>query len=119
MQFRVLGAVEAEARGERLDLGSTKQRALLTLLLLHANGPVSADALVEELWGEAAPPRAPATLHAYVSRLRRALEPTRPAGARAGVLVTEAGGYTLRVGAEELDAWRFEQLVAAGGEALA
>ncbi len=119
MQFRVLGPIEAEAGGRRLDLGSTKQRALLTLLLLRANRPVSADTLAEELWGESAPPRAPATLHAYVSRLRRALEPTRPAGARGGVLVTEPGGYTLRVGAEELDAWRFEQLVAAGGEALA
>lgn len=119
MQFRVLGPIEAEARARRLELGSTKQRALLTLLLLRANRPVSADTLVEELWGEHAPPRAPATLHAYVSRLRRALEPTRPAGARDGVLVTEPGGYTLRVGAEELDAWLFEHLVAAGREALA
>ncbi|MGQ0803461.1 MAG: BTAD domain-containing putative transcriptional regulator, partial [Actinomycetota bacterium] len=119
MQFRVLGPIEAEARARRLELGSTKQRALLTLLLLHANRPVSADTLVEDLWGAAAPARAAATLHAYVSRLRRGLEPARPAGARGGVLVTQAGGYALRVGPDELDAWRFEHLVAAGRAALA
>jgi len=43
-----------EARA--LQLGSPKQRALLGFLLLHANEPVSRDRLVDELWGDAAPP---------------------------------------------------------------
>lgn len=119
MEFRVLGPVEAESLGRQVELGSTKQRALLALLILRANRPIGVDTLVEELWVDAAPPRAPATLHAYVSRLRRALEPTRRAGTRQSVLVTEPGGYVLRIGAEQLDAWRFERLAGAGREALA
>ena len=41
------------ADGDLLPLGSPKQRALLALLLLHANAPLSRDRLIDELWGEA------------------------------------------------------------------
>lgn len=119
MQFRVLGPVEVESNGQVLQLGSKKQRALLVLLLLKANQPASTDTLVEALWGDPAPPRASATLQVYVSRLRRALEPTRRAGTRDRLLVTTPGGYTLRVGPDDVDAGRFDQLVTAGREALA
>jgi len=59
VQFRVLGPLEVDDDGRRLDLGPPKQRAVLALLLLHANQVVSLDRLIDELWDEEPPPRAP------------------------------------------------------------
>ena len=60
-----------------LDLGGPKQRAVLAFLLTHRREPVSLDRMIDQLWGEDAPPKATASLQAYVSNLRRALEPDR------------------------------------------
>ena len=64
---------------------------------------MSADELVEALWGDDAPPTATKALQVTVSRLRRALGPA------ADRLETAGGGYRLRVEPGELDADRFEQ----------
>src|SRR5581483_770574 len=115
MEFRVLGPLEAWHGGRKIPLGSRKQRAVLAILLLRANEVVSPDALIDELWGEHAPPSAPHTLQAYISRLRTTL---RRSGVD-GVLVTRPGGYLLRVGFDELDLHRFDRLVDEGRRALA
>src|SRR5687767_13551033 len=73
MEFRILGPLEVADDGRRVELGGRKQRALLAILLLHANEVVSADKLIDELWGETPPPTAAKTLQAHVSRLRRAI----------------------------------------------
>lgn len=52
MQFGMLGPLEVVYRGRRIDLGRPEQRALLALLLIHANRVVSLDRLIDELWGE-------------------------------------------------------------------
>ena len=68
--------------------------------------------LIERLWGDD-PPRTPlGTLQSYVSRLRRAVEPARAAGAAPQVLVSEAPGYVLHVPLEQIDVHRFGALVA-------
>ena len=65
------------------------------------------------------PPRtAEKTLGSYVSRLRRALEPTREAGSTSDVILTRANGYTLDVGADEVDSLRFEELAERGSQLL-
>src|SRR6266536_6652614 len=115
IEFRILGPLEVSADGRVLPLGSPKQRALLALLLVHANETLSRDRLIEELWAEAAPATVESALHSYLSRLRRLLE----AAGAGNLLVREAHGYRLRVEPEQLDANRFERLVAKGGEALA
>src|SRR5215470_14169471 len=79
VQFRLLGPLEALDGERRVELGRPKQRALLAVLLVHANQVVSLDRLIEELWGEEPPPQAAASLQTYVSNLRRALEPGGPA----------------------------------------
>ena len=56
--YRLLGPLEVIVDGTVMDLGGLKQRALLAILLLHANQPVHRDALVDELWGNI-PRRAP------------------------------------------------------------
>ena len=72
-----------------------------------------ADRVSEDLWRGEPPPRAAGALQAYVSHLRKALEPDRPPRAPATVLVSAAPGYALRLPEEQVDAWHFEALVRA------
>jgi predicted ATPase/class 3 adenylate cyclase/DNA-binding winged helix-turn-helix (wHTH) protein len=111
MDFRILGPLEALDRGERVALGGTKRRAVLALLLLHANETVSAERLIDELWGEAPPATAAKSLHAHVSRLRRALAGAS-GGAAEGPIVTRGHGYELQVETDAVDSHRFERLLA-------
>ena len=107
MEVRVLGPVEVSLAGRPVDLGTPKQRALVAALALSRGWPVSVDAIVELLWEDAAPPGVTATLQAYVSQLRRVIEPERERRAPATVLGTGAPGYALRVPDESRDAQRF------------
>ncbi|MCF7548688.1 BTAD domain-containing putative transcriptional regulator [Pseudonocardia sp. WMMC193] len=111
IEFRVLGRVEAWRGGTRLELGGPKQRAVLASLLLRAGRVVSQDQLVDDLWPDDPPARATATVQVFVSNLRRALEPDRPRGTPARVLVTEAPGYRLAVAADAVDAHVFTDLL--------
>jgi DNA-binding SARP family transcriptional activator len=119
LSLRVLGALDAtlESRGAAApDLGGPRQRSVLALLLVARGQVVSVDRLVEDLWNGEAPPRAIGALQAYVSHLRRALEPDRAPRAPATVLVSEPPGYAIRVPPDAVDAWRFEALVRRAGE---
>jgi predicted ATPase/DNA-binding SARP family transcriptional activator len=104
MQFRILGPLEV-ADGDSLVSLAAAQRSLLALLLLGANEVVSADRLIEELWGEEGPESGRAALQVRVSQLRKAL------GAAGGRVVTRTPGYLLRVDRDELDLYGFERLV--------
>ena len=73
MKFGILGPLELWDEGGEVSPGGRKPRALLALLLLHPNEVVSADRLIDELWGEDPPERAAAALRVNVSRLRKAL----------------------------------------------
>ncbi len=67
MRFKILGPLEVWDGQRRVELGRPKQRALLAVLLVHANQVVALDRLIEELWGEEPPARATASLQAYVA----------------------------------------------------
>ncbi|HYI35917.1 MAG TPA: BTAD domain-containing putative transcriptional regulator [Thermoleophilaceae bacterium] len=110
MDFKILGPLEVDDGDGPIPLGGVRQRALLGLLLLHANEVVSRDRLIEELWGGAED--AFKRLQVAVSRLRKALGP-------AGPLVTRPPGYELRLEPGRLDLDRFENEARAGREALA
>jgi DNA-binding SARP family transcriptional activator len=103
LEFRLLGPLEVVDRDRPLALGAGQQRALFAVLLLHANEVVSADRLIDAVWGAAPPATAAKTIQVYVSRLRKELGDGR--------LVTRAPGYALHVDRSELDLARFEQLV--------
>ena len=90
MEFRILGPLEVRADGHAVALPGAKPRAVLAVLLLHANRAVSAERLAQALWGEDAPAGAANTVQVHVSRLRKALPD--PAA-----LVTTASGYELRI----------------------
>ena len=115
VEFRVLGPLEVTAGGQSLQVGGARARAILAMLLVHANQVVSADRLAEEFWPGHPAARAAANLQVRLSELRKSL---RSAG-EADRLVTRPPGYLLRVAAAELDVVRFEQLAAAGDAALA
>jgi DNA-binding SARP family transcriptional activator/ABC-type branched-subunit amino acid transport system substrate-binding protein len=110
VEFGLLGLLDVVDRGRAVPIGRGKESALLAVLLLHANNPVSADRLVHELWGERAPENAAKNVQQYVSRLRRHLGAER--------LVTTPGGYLLEVEPEELDVTQFDQLAADGRSAF-
>jgi DNA-binding SARP family transcriptional activator len=114
MEFRILGPLEIRSEsGLKRDLAG-KQRALLAVLLLHADEAVSTDRLIGALWGEHPPDTASKALQVYVSRLRKLLEPDGK-----DFLVTRAPGYALQLGAHELDLRRFERLRAQASSAAA
>jgi len=110
VEFGILGLLEVSSDGRPLTIGPGKESALLAVLLLHANEPVSTDALIEKLWESDRPANAAKTVQVYVSRLRKQLDDGR--------LLTTPGGYFLRVEEDELDAARFEGLTAEGRRAL-
>ncbi len=118
MRFGILGPLAVERDGRPLDLGRYKQRALLIALLVDANDVVPVDRLLEWLWPGDHAPAAAATLHSYVSRLRRSLEPERAPRATASLLVTRPPGYLLRVDPDQVDALRFKRLAEQGQLAL-
>ena len=79
MDFRILGGLEVEDRGQSLPLGGHQQRALLALLLLRANEVVPVDEIIDDLWAAEPPPSATKSVHALISKLRARLE-NEPAG---------------------------------------
>ena len=110
IELRVLGRLQVIDSGRDVTPRPAKQRALLIRLLLDANRTVSSDRLVDALWGERPPPSARNLLQVYVSQLRSVL------GRHA--IETDPPGYAINVAPEDLDAWRFEQLLAEGRTAL-
>jgi class 3 adenylate cyclase len=114
VDFHILGPLEVVGDdGEPLPLRGGRQRTLVALLALQANEAVSADRLIEALWSGHPPDSALTGLQGYVSELRKLLGRER--------IETRPSGYLLRLADEELDAARFERMLAAGraGEAAA
>lgn len=109
MEIRVLGPIEADHEGQPLNLGGPKQRLVLAVLLASANQVVSTDRLVDEVWPNDPPASARQTVQAYVSAIRRVLEPCRPR-----TVSPRAPGYIATLGEREFDALRFEHLAAEG-----
>ena len=83
LEFSILGPLTVTDDGVPIEVGAPKHRALLSLLLCQPGRVVSVDRLIDQLWHGEPPAAATSTLQAYVSNLRRALEPGRPTGAPA------------------------------------
>lgn len=106
-EFRVLGDVEAYVEARPVDIGHARQRCVLAVLLIEANRPVPADALIERIWADRSPRHARGALHNYLSRLRQAL-----ALAPDVTIARHTGGYLLAVDPLTVDVHRFDHLVA-------
>jgi DNA-binding SARP family transcriptional activator len=113
MEFRILGPLEVlDDSGVPVILRSSRERAVLALLLLSPNRVVSSERLADDLWGDRPLEGAAHALQVNISRLRKAL---RDAGAE-DVLVTRSPGYLVEVDPDAVDAARFEALLARSRE---
>lgn len=114
MRFGLLGPLAVWGPdGALVRVPGAKVRALLAVLLLHEGRPVSADRLIDDLWGEDLPGNPAGALQAKVSQLRRVLGDTEPDGR--ALVESRPAGYVLRVGAEAVDTERFAALVSRAG----
>ncbi|RPE37346.1 transcriptional regulator [Streptomyces sp. Ag109_O5-1] len=118
LRVGVLGELTVTRDGRPLNLGGPRPRTLFALLVLARGAVVTCDRLIDAMWDEEPPPSAVGALQAYVSRLRRELEPARTAGTRSSVIVREGAGYAIRLAPEEVDAWRFEALLERTGRSM-
>jgi DNA-binding SARP family transcriptional activator len=111
LHLHVLGEVTATRDGAVVDLGGRRQRAVLAALVMQRDQVVPADRLVDCVWGDRPPASANGALQAYVSHLRRRLEPDASARQREGVVARAGPGYVLRLPTDAVDAWAFEAAV--------
>lgn len=106
-RFRLLGSVEVLVGGQVVDAGPARQRCVLAVLLLDANQVLSADQLVERVWGDGRLPGRPRNaVQVYVSLLRRAL-----AAIGELTIVRQGDGYMARVDERLVDMHEFRMLV--------
>ncbi|ACZ89946.1 BTAD domain-containing putative transcriptional regulator [Streptosporangium roseum] len=113
MWVGVLGAMEVrDTAGDPIAVGGTQVRALLAMLAFDAGRVVTAERLIDGLYGEEPPGNAANALQSQVSRLRRLL-------GRGGAVEFHPAGYRLAVRPEDVDAHRFERLALEGRRALA
>jgi DNA-binding SARP family transcriptional activator len=107
LRFGVLGPVCAWRDGHELDLGPVKQRAVLAMLLLRPNRPVTPSEIVDAVWGDEPPANGANVVQKHVSGLRRIFEPERPPRVPGQLLSLTDAGYLLRVEPGQLDADEF------------
>ncbi|KFU75338.1 SARP family transcriptional regulator [Amycolatopsis lurida NRRL 2430] len=109
--MEVLGTLRAWLDEDELALGPARQRAVLVALATQAvTRPVSRAELIQMVWGETSPASADGSVHTYISGLRRILEPHRTRWSTGELLLSDAGGYRLRLDDEALDLQVFTHL---------
>lgn len=107
----MLGEVTATRDGMAVDLGGRRQRAALAALVVVRDRAVPAERLADCVWGDQLPANPLGALQAYISHLRRRLEPEAAARRRDSVIARVGNGYLLRLPPDSVDAWRFERAV--------
>lgn len=111
MRYEILGPLRVVNGNRSYPISAQKMEILLAALLIKAGCVLTADQLMIEIWGNSAPRRAAATLHVYVSQLRKFLV---RAGNLASPIVTRPAGYLFRAGPDEIDMHGFMRLVRDG-----
>lgn len=119
MDIGILGALEARVGTRSLQLGGTKQRAVLAMLLLRVNHVVAVDSLVDGLWGDQVPDCATNVIQTYISRIRGTLGSATGDDSGFGGVRRCRPGYLLALDPEHFDLYRFERLVREGTQQLA
>jgi WD40 repeat protein/DNA-binding SARP family transcriptional activator/energy-coupling factor transporter ATP-binding protein EcfA2 len=110
VDFRVLGPIEVVGEAGAVKLGGPRQRAVLAILLLHANRVVPVEQIADDLYGDAVPATAVAQVRDHVSQLRKLIGQKSGLEASESIIETHPPGYLIRVGTDQFDAFRFEGL---------
>ncbi|MET7989750.1 BTAD domain-containing putative transcriptional regulator [Amycolatopsis sp. NPDC005232] len=109
LRVDVLGPLRAWRGPAEIKLGPARQRAIFAMLAVNAGRSVPRAELIAGVWGDSPPASVEGSVHTYISGLRRALDPERTKWAASGVLVSDAGGYSLALEPGGLDAAVFER----------
>lgn len=108
MEFKILGPMEVSSESVQLELGGARLQTAMATLLLSANKLVTMDRLMDAIYGERLPPTSRTQVQISICALRRLFS----SAGHPDVIATRPNGYSLRIEAGQLDALRFEQLVA-------
>ena len=111
IRFEILGPLRAWHGADELDLGPTKQRAVLAVLLLNANRSTSIAQIIDAVWGDEPPENGSNVVQKYVGGLRRVMEPERSPRAPGQLINRTDTGYQVLVTPVHLDAEIFHSLV--------
>ncbi|MEU8000249.1 BTAD domain-containing putative transcriptional regulator [Catellatospora sp. NPDC049111] len=103
LRFELLGPLRAWHGSTELDLGPGKQRAVLAMLVLHANRPVAPAAIIDAVWQSEPPENGPNVVQKYVAGLRRALDPEHSPRNPGGLITLTPAGYVLAAAEGSLD----------------
>src|SRR6202011_2370350 len=98
---RVLGPIELWSAKQQRDLGPTRARGVLAILLLTPRTIVPTEALIDRLWDTRPPPKARESLSVYIARLRASLR--QAVGDTVQLVGRARGGYMLEVDPEAVD----------------
>src|SRR6201999_1082169 len=109
VELGVLGPLQVRRDGAPVMIPGAKPRAILTMLGLHGGSVVSADTLIELLWGDDPPRTAAKALQTHISLLRRTLGD--------GFVLTAGTGWTLAESG--VDAARYKSAARLGRDAAA
>ncbi|MCA2213972.1 BTAD domain-containing putative transcriptional regulator [Jidongwangia harbinensis] len=107
MQVRLLGTVDVLVGGEHRPVPGLRRKAILSVLALNAGRTVSAERLIDLVWGDRADRTGRNTVQSHVSYLRQRL------GARSAI-VARPPGYLLDVPGDATDAAAAERLIRSG-----
>lgn len=118
MRFNFLGPIEVVHEGSLCTPTAAKVRWILALLVMGGNHITSTSALIDELWGDAPPKSAVATIQSYVYQLRKSFKQVLGEDGADSLLLTHPPGYGLRLTDEQVDIRVFESLLAEGGRLL-
>ena len=111
LDYRILGSLEVLDGDRVVSVGGARCRAVLAVLVISANRPVSVGRLIDEVWGDPSPPTAGNVVQGHVSDLRRALG--------RDAIETRGDAYVLHIARGGRDVDRFEERATSGAGALA
>lgn len=111
LTVRICGDFAATVADTDVSLGGPRQKAVLARVMAGDGDVVSAEQVVEDVWGDRSIDSTVASVHAYVSRLRRLLG--------SAAIPHRAGGYVLDRQVITVDSDLFVADVISGRRALA
>lgn len=111
MEVQLLGPVELSAGGHTVEVGPPQRRTVMAALAVDVGRPVAVDVVIERVWGQRAPDGARGAVHAHVARIRRVCEQGAETAREGLGVVRRSGGYLLEARPDQVDVYRFRQLV--------
>ena len=111
VDVQLLGPVELSAEGRAVEVGPPQRRTVMAALAVDVGRPVAVDVVIERVWGPHAPDGARGAVHAHVARIRRMCEQAAESAEKPLLLVRRSGGYLLEARQDQVDVYRFRQLV--------